>query len=194
MKIEIRQGDAVLARFANGLGALGEFKARQVMARGLNRAGMPTLTKVRRELARRTSAPMAIIRRQVVASKAWAGVVGGTGKLEFAIRASGRPLPLAVFKPREFKAGVRAKVWGRFQRFDGSFMRGGRWPARVELSMGGQVFVRTSAKRLPIERLYGPSLPKELIEDQVVAVFNGSIVRLGNDIAHELDRELSRFG
>lgn len=194
MKIEIQEGDAVLARFANGLGALGEFRARQVMARGLNRAGMPTLTKVRREIARRTSAPMAIVRKQVVPGRAWAGLAGGSGRLEFSIRASGQALPLAVFKPRELKVGVRAKVWGRFQRFEGAFMRGGQWPNRVQLSMGGQVFVRTSAKRLPIERMYGPALPKELVEEQVVQVFHGAAARLGDDIAHELDRELSRFG
>lgn len=194
MRIELRKGDDVLTRFENGLGALGEHRAQKVMARGLNRTGMPALTKVRREIARRTSAPMAIVRREVVASKAWGGEVAGGGKMSFSIRASGRPLSLALFRPREFKFGIRAKVWGRFQRFEGAFMRGGRWPNRVDLNMAGQVFVRTSAKRLPIERMFGPSLPKSLVEEEVVRVWRDATARLGNDIAHELDRELSKFG
>lgn len=193
MKVELRQGDAVLERFANSLGALGEGQARKVMARALNRTGGPTLTKVRRELVRATSAPTSIVRKQVVASKAWAGSGEGPGKMEFVIRAAGRPLPLAMFKPREFSFGVRAKVWGRFQRYEGMFTRGGRWPARVPLGRGGHVFVRTSKARLPIKRAFGPALPKELVEDKIVTVWRSSTARLGDDIAHELDRELTKF-
>ncbi|MDP1642732.1 MAG: hypothetical protein Q8L59_11155 [Phenylobacterium sp.] len=193
MKVELRQGDDVLQNFANGLGALGEGRARKVMARALNRTGGPTLTKVRRELRTSTSAPAAVVRRQVVAAKAWAGDGSGPGKMEFVIRATGRPLPLSLFKPREFRFGVRAKVWGSFQRYEGMFTRGGRWPDRVPLGRGGHVFVRTSAARLPIKRAFGPSLPKELIEDKIVMVWRSSTARLGGDIAHELDRELSKF-
>lgn len=150
MQLVVRSNDRVLASFANGLGALGEARSRQVMARALNRTGGPTLTKVRRELARATSAPMSIIRRQVVASKAWAGDGSIPGKLDFKIRATGNPLPLRVFKPVEFKFGVRARVWGRFQRFEGAFTRGGLFPDRVALAKGGgNVFARTGKARLP---------------------------------------------
>jgi len=192
--LTIKAGDDVLHRFSNGLGALGKDRTQKVLARALNRTGGPTLTKVRRVLAARTSTPMSIIRRQVYAQKAWAGAVGGEGKLDFKIIAYGRPLPLAVFKPTEFKFGVRAKVWGRVQRFEGAFMRGGRWPNRVELNMGtGQVYVRSTKSRTPIERVYGPSLPKELVEEEVFDAFEANVARLGDDIAHELDRELSKF-
>ena len=197
MEIRVTQNDQVLTRFANGLGALGERRARKVMARALNRAGNPTLTKVRRALTRSTSAPMKVVRKQVVAQRAWAGDDSGGGKLKYTIRATGSPLPLRFFTRAEFKFGVRAKVWGKFQRFEGAFMRGGRWPERVPLTkagMSGNVFVRTSAARLPIKLVWGPSLPKELVEDRIVEVFDAANARLGDDIAHELDRELSRFG
>jgi len=195
MQIVLRENDQVLRRFANALGALDEGLARKVMVRGLNRTGGPALTQVRRAIAKRTSAPMAIVRRQVVASKAWAGDGTGPGKLEFKVRATGRPLPLRVFRPTEFKFGIRARVWGSVQRFEGAFTRGGLFPNRVELSRtGGNVFVRSGKARLPIEKMFGPSLPKELVEGEIVQVFEGAILRLGDDIAHELDRELSRFG
>lgn len=197
MEVRLRENDQVLARFANGLGALGEGRARKVMARALNRAGNPTLTKVRRELVRSTSAPLAVVRSQVVAQRAWGGDESGSGKLKYTIMATGSALPLRFFTRAEFKFGVRAKVWGRFQRFEGAFMRGGRWPDRVDLTKGGMrgnVFVRTSAARLPIKTVWGPALPKELVEDRIVDVFDTANARLGDDISHELDRELSRLG
>jgi hypothetical protein len=192
--LTLRPGDDVLQRFANGLGALGADGTRKVLARSLNRAGGPALTAVRRELARATSAPMSLIRKQVYARKAWAGSAAGEGRLDFQIISYGKPIPLAFFKPREFSYGVRAKVWGRWQRFDGMFMRGGRWPDRVELDMGGKVFVRTSKARLPIEQAFGPSLPHELFEPPVLKIFAERATKLGDAIAHELDRELTRLG
>lgn len=189
----IKAGDHVLERFGNGLGALGEGQARRVMVRAINRTGNPALTAVRRELARATSAPLQLVKQHVYARKAWAGDGTGPGRLEFQIIAHGRPLPLAVFRPKEFRYGVRARVWGRFQRFEGAFMKGGRWPARVDLAMGGHVFVRSSAQRLPIERAYGPSLPKELLEPAIVKAFAARAAKLGDAIAHELNGELSKF-
>lgn len=191
--LTIKAGDHVLDRFANGLGALGEQRAKQVIARGLNRAGNPALTAVRRALVKRTSAPLALVKKQVYARKAWAGDEGGAGKLQFEIVAFGRPIPLRDFKPVEFKFGVRAKVWGRFQRFDGAFMRGGLWPNRVGLNLGDKVFVRETNRRLPIKQVFGPSLPKELIKPEIVKVFTARADTLGDAIAHELDRELSKF-
>lgn len=191
--LTIKPSDRVLEQFGNGLGALGEGRARKVIVRAINRTGNPAVTAVRRELVKATSAPLSLVKQYVYARKAWAGDGGGAGKLEFQIIAHGRPLPLAVFRPKEFRYGVRARVWGRYQRFEGAFMRGGLWPARVDLPMGGHVFVRASAQRLPIERAYGPSLPKELLEPAIVKVFAARAAKLGDAIAHELDRELSRF-
>ena len=199
-RITLKPADQVLARFTNGLGALGDYRARQVMARALNRAGMPTLTKVRRSVRDATSAPMKLIRTQVVPGKAFSGSAVEQGgsfgeKLEFRIVASGRPLPLSVFNPVAFKGGVRAKVWGAYHRYPRMFMTGGHWPDRVPFGraeMGGQVFHRQFKDRLPIERSFGPWLPKELVKPKVVEAFNSGLARLGDDIAHELDRELTR--
>jgi len=197
MDYNLKLGDDVLAKVANGMGALSEGRAKKVMVRALNRAGNPTFTKVKRALVRSTSAPMAIVNKQVSAQRAWAGNDDAGGKLKYIIRATGSPLPLRFFTRAEFSYGVRAKVWGRFQRFPGAFMRGGAWPNRVDLTKGGMrgnVFVRTSKARLPVKVLYGPALPKELIEPKIAKVFDGMAVRLGGDISHELDRELSKFG
>jgi len=196
--LTIKAGDDVLKHYANGLGALGDYRGRQVMARALNRAGMPALTGVRRALVVRTSAPRSIVVKQVTADKAYAGEASGAlAKLEFRVRATGNPIELREFKPREFGYGVRVKVWGRVQRYGGAFMSGGVWPDRKPFGsrpgMNTRVFVRETRQRLPIKQLWGPSLPKELLQREIVTVFEKSAERLSNSIAHELDRELSKF-
>jgi hypothetical protein len=189
--LRITPGDQTLARYGNAMAILGDYGTRQVLARALNRTGGPMLTAVRRALRDQTSAPMAIIRKQVVARKAWAGTAMGAGKLEFAIVASGRPLSLAYFNPRETRQGVRAKVWGAVQTYPGMFMKGGRFPKRVAApELRGQVFVRADATRLPIERTFGPALPKELVQGKAREAFDQGVERLGRDIDHELYRAL----
>lgn len=196
MKIELKQGDEVLERFANGLGALGDYRARQVMARALNRAGNPSATKVRRAIAKHTSIPYKMVEKGVVVRKAWSGTEAGPGKLSFTLHSTGYRLALRHFRPVEFRYGVRAKVWGKFQRFEGAFMRGGAWPNRKPFEKKGMdqnVWVRTDKARLPIRRMYGPSIPGAMLDAAIVKVWRTATARLGDDIAHELDRALSRF-
>jgi hypothetical protein len=52
---------------------------------------------------------------------------------------------------------VRAKIWGRAQTFRSAF---------VVKRYGGGVFKRTGKSRFPIEQLWGPSVPKEMLRDE----------------------------
>ena len=54
---------------------------------------------------------------------------------------------------------------------------------------GGNVFHRTSRKRFPIERMFGPSIPKEMVKDQTLETFE----RSGNAIMDRTMHELSRI-
>ena len=75
--------------------------------------------------------------------------------------------------------------------FPGAFM--GPRPGAIAPKLRGHVFIRTSNKRLPIKKLYGPSIPKEMIKDQSAATFQAEAPAiLDRRIEHELGRLLPR--
>lgn len=61
--------------------------------------------------------------------------------------------------------------------------------AFIVAKYGGNVFPRTSRKRFPIERMCGPSIPKEMIKDQTLEAFEQS----GNAIMGRAMHELARI-
>lgn len=63
---------------------------------------------------------------------------------------SGRPIPLRDYAARQTGRGVTVNVTGRRKLIPGAF--------QVQ-KIGSHVFVREGKKRLPIRKLYGPSLP-----------------------------------
>ena len=75
---------------------------------------------------------------------------------------------------------MRAKIWGKAQRFPHAFI--------VE-KYGGDVFHRKGKARFPIEGMYGPSVPKEMVKDATLEAFEQST----NDVATRAMHELSRI-
>lgn len=67
-----------------------------------------------------------------------------------------------MFKPRQFSCGVRAGIWGRAQTYRSAFLVKG---------CGNEAFRRVGKARLPIERLWGPAVPTEMLRDEAVAVW-----------------------
>ena len=58
-------------------------------------------------------------------------------------------------------------------------------------SLGGQVFRRAGRARLPIVKLWGPSIPREMLRDQVPKVFFDEVhVKVPVRLQHELRRIL----
>ena len=185
-RVEIDSRDSVMKRFGNQLGALGEGKARAAMARAVNHTGAKTYTAVRRALAQQTSAPVAIIRKEVQLRKA---AHKGTGAIEAVIRGRGSELPLGVFKPKQFSYGVRVKVWGKVQQYKSMFGAPGRNPKLVA-RLGGQPHIRVGKERFPIQRAYGPSLPKEMVKDATREAF----LTVSKDVLEKrLEHEIGRM-
>ena len=83
-------------------------------------------------------------------------------KLETRIVGTGRHLPLSIFGAKQFSYGVRARVWGRAQIYRSAF---------VVDRFGGNVFKRTSKARFPIEQLWGPAVPVEMLRDEALAAW-----------------------
>jgi hypothetical protein len=72
---------------------------------------------------------------------------------------------LSYFSPRQFGYGVCGKPWGRWQRFEIAFLVG---------SLGNNAFVREGKARFPIKKMFGPSIPKEMIQDATRAAFEAA--------------------
>ena len=186
-RVRIDAKDGILKRFENQLGFLGEGKARVAMARALNHTGRKAYTAVRQALRVQTSAPAAIIRQEVVFRGA---AHKGSTALEAIIRGRGSELPLGIFKPQQTEVGASAFVWGKRQVYVGTFGAPGD-NAKLVARLGGQPFHREGAARYPIQRVFGPSLPKEMLKDETRATFERiSESDLQDRIAHEIARML----
>jgi len=182
-RLEI-QADPVLDRYWNAI-ALAGAQARPIIARAVNRTVDASYTQVVKALVKQTSAPRKVLTSQIRKHKA---AHKGFEAVEGSLSARGRPLPLSVFRPRQFAPGVKAKVWGRRQLFRHAFGAPGGPPALVA-RLGGHVFVRVGRERLPIHQLYGPSIPKEMLKDESAKAFNATVADvLPRRIEHELFR------
>lgn len=187
IQARIDSKDGILKRFDNQLKSLGEAKGRQAMARAVNHTARKTSTAVKRALVKQTSAPRAIVQSTV---KLRLAAHRGGGAIEAMIHATGSELPLHLFSARQFRYGVRAKVWGKNQRFPSMFGAAGDNPKTVA-ALGGQVFVRSGKSRLPIEKAFGPSIPKEMVIGETRDTFEReSRAGLEERLRHEISRLL----
>ena len=159
---------------------LGESDAARAYARGMNREGRKAATAVRRKLKDETSVLVRDIRQAVKFHPA------SPATKRAVIKARARPLSLRYFGARQFRYGVRAKIWGRAQRYPGAFL---------VPSLGGNVFKRTggfnrvSGRNNAIEKLWGPILPREMLKDPVIDAFLEKI----DDISRAVDREIGKI-
>lgn len=172
---------AALGRLANAFASAGA-QAPHAIRRGLNRTGDKVRTQVKRALVPQTGLKAAVINRAVKAKRA------NYGNLAYELRSRGGNVSLKYFGARETRKGVSAAPHGQRQIFPGAFIKGGRFPGRVALRMGGHVFKRTGAGRTPIEKQKsGVYIPDEMVSGNSERVFYAEASkRLADDVAHEL--------
>lgn len=173
-----------LVRFEDAFDELGERGMRRVGNRAVNRTGDMARTQVRLTLPKQTGLPRRTIVKAVRVKRSTMAT------LAYTMKAQGGDVSLKYFKARETRAGVSAAPFGKRQVFEGTFMRGGRFPNRVPLNMGGHVFARVGAARLPIEKQpSGVIIPVEMVSGQTAEIFNRTVARvLPRRIAHEITR------
>ena len=171
MNIIIRDLDQTRLHFEAAVTRVGEQDATRAFNRALNREGDKIRTSVRRALRQQTGANMALINRETKAYRS------SFANLVYTIEARGDPLGLSHFSPSQFKYGVRAKPWGRFQRFPKAFLVG---------SLGNNAFVRETSARFPIKKMFGPALPKEMLKDATLRAFETATP----DVLAEATRQL----
>ena len=145
----------------------------------LNKEGRRSFTQLRRSLAQQSSIPRGAVnaatRFQSTTRSTMATVTSG----------SGRHLPLSFFGAKQFSYGVRAKIWGRAQTFRSAF---------VVKRYGSGVFKRTGKARFPIEQLWGPSVPKEMLRDEANAAWREQHPRILTESSRLIALMLSGAG
>jgi len=118
VNVIIRDLDQTRVHFEAAVQRVGEQEANRAFNRALNSEGDKVRTAVRRALRQQTGAKAPLINRETRSFRST------FSNLVYTIEARGDHLGLSHFAPRQFRYGVRAKPWGRFQRFEGAFLIG----------------------------------------------------------------------
>lgn len=168
-------GDGIV-RLIPAMDLLSSDKAHTVYRRALNHTGNKTFTGVKRVLAKQVGVTQTTIVKRGALRKRPANF----SSLEFRISSSGEYMPLKDFKPNQQKKGVKASPWGKRRLFESTF---------IVDKLGGHVWKRVGKARLPIEKLYGPSIPKEMVKDASQKEFYRIVsTSLRPRVEHELRR------
>lgn len=140
-----------------------------VLLNGLSDGGDKVRTKVRKALKTQTN----VKKYGTITSR----VEGGRRGYDYVITGEGGGLPIAEF-PVSAPGSVSASPWGVMRQFKRSFVRAGKYLARI------------SSKRFPVRKLYGPAISKEIVKDQSLDAFETGV---RSDIGPEIDRRLARL-
>lgn len=112
------------------------------------------------------------------------------GGLSAVVTATGRSVTLyhaSRTQPVQTKRGVRANAWGKSKVYQGTFL--------AEMPGSGHVgiFRRKTFSRLPIQELFGPSIPRLMRQPAIRTAIDEVVpVRLRTNIARQVDRELRK--
>ncbi|WP_156421280.1 phage tail protein [Aureimonas sp. AU40] len=173
-----------LKRFEHAIDNLGSGKLADAANKAVNRAGDMARTKVRQTLPRQTGLKRAVI------LKAVRSTASSAGALTYRMKSEGGDIALKFFGARETRRGVAAAPFGKRKVFAGDFMKGGRFPNRQDIGMGGQVFHRAGGSRFPlVKEKSGVIIPKEMVSGETAKAFEATVQDvLPRRMEHELRR------
>lgn len=162
-----------IARITAAVEKLEGSRARSALRRAVNHTGDKTFTVVRRVLAKEMGLTQAdLVKRGLTRQKA------SEATLSYAIVGRGGFIPLKDFKARQGRRGVSAAPWGVRRMFKSTF---------IVRSAGGNVFKRVGKKRLPIEKLWGPAIPREMVREVTASAFQTTVAaNLPARVEHEV--------
>ncbi|AGF75768.1 hypothetical protein [Bartonella vinsonii] len=151
----------------------------------LNTAAKQVERFAEKQIADVTSAKSKRIKRGVyIKEKATAKL------LETDIIGSGTPIPLKFFQARETKRGVTYKMFGKKEILPHGFICGGKFPKRVTLKMGNNVFQRADGDQFPIAKQEGPSIAGVMSKPEIAsAITQYANERLIANIQRQLERQ-----
>ncbi|AZG75983.1 hypothetical protein [Methylocystis rosea] len=135
-------------------------KSLYALGKAIDEVGSKTKTQVTRAVAKQAGVKYGAARGVIVSRQAL-----GRGQGEYKIIAHDVTLSLKEFSPKQTAKGVSAAPWGKRSVFPHTF-----------IGPNGHVFAREMvgnqrAGRLPISKLFGPAIPKELVKGETEATF-----------------------
>lgn len=173
------------AKIGNALKAAGS-KMDLVRVRAVNHTGAKARTAMIRALVPQTGMKRKTMAKALRQKRAFNGG-------DYVINAKGGNVRLMFFKPRETRKGVTAAPWNKRRLYGSTFMKGGRFPKRVGLNIGGAVIQRAGKARYPLAAAprSGLYIPTEMVQGNSEAAFYAVVQRdLPGRLAHELYRVL----
>lgn len=161
---------------------------REVLPKSSARALNRTATTARKEAVKDVRIAMGIKASPVRGAML---IIRATAKkLVAIIKVSGAPLSLRHFGARQVRKGVSHKAYGRRQIAKGAFMALPGTNRKGTSSTIPQAFTRKRGTRLPIKKLWGPSIPKTMADDAILNKLHALINRV---YPERLERELKFF-
>jgi hypothetical protein len=165
-RVVIEEADDTRIKFEATVNRVGSGLAKRVFSMAMNSVGRKNFTQIKKALVEQTSLPKGIVHKN---TKFWNS---SRSKLETRVDGRREYFGLSHFKPKQGATGTSAFVWGKTQHFPHAF---------VVKSLSGNVFIRTSKKRLPIEKMYGPSIHRELMQDQSLATWQQGVGQIATE-------------
>jgi hypothetical protein len=156
----------MITKFAQVVQAIGDGRARKAFAWAMNERGRKGFTAVKRALAAQSSLTAADVATAMKFHSA------APGHLVTEIEGRSGYESLAHFHAHQTAYGVEATVWGRYQSYQHAFMR------------NGVVYHREGTSRLPIGKLYGAGVAREMERENVPPTFYASAA----DVSRAIDR------
>lgn len=166
--LSVRWADRNLAKYGKRIQALNT-KFPKVLPRIVNQVGNRSKTIVIRTLTKQTGLPRAVIVKAIGNP-----LVAKPGRYVYDMITQGGNIRLKYLRPKETPDGVVAKPFGKPSLYPGSFMRGGRFPARKDVpQFNGHVYYRlnSSGSKITFARS-GVFIPVEMSQGATLAAFH----------------------
>lgn len=156
--LKVAWADRNLERFGRQVAYL-HARFPKVLPRIVNQVGDRAKTQVIRTLTKQTGLP----RRTIVKAVGDPQRAHGS-RLSYEMSTRGGNIRLKYLAPKETRAGVTAKPWGKRQLYPGTFMRGGKFPDRkVVERFDGHVYRRLNRSGTRITQVRsGMEIPTEM--------------------------------
>jgi len=155
--------------------------------RAVNHTGDKARTAMRVALVAQTGLKRKTMNKALTSKRA-----SSKGGGSYTIKSKGGNVRLQFFKAKETRAGVSAAPWNARRVFASTFIKGGQFPNRVALNMGGAVLIRAGKARYPMKTIKsGLFIPEEMVTGNSAQAFYTTVERdLPARIAHEIMRSL----
>lgn len=132
----------------------------RILTQAINRTAANVRTETTRNVAKETGLKSRDVRSAITIRRR-----ATFRNLKAVLVAAGRALNLARFGAKQVRRGISARAWGKRRIYKGTFFGHG----------GRTVFKRTSAERLPIAPVFGPSVPRTYVQEETQKVVGKTV-------------------